>query len=560
MNRETAAAHFPSAAVYTDPAILAAFHRYRTTTRADCKSFVDRPLTADPARVLDAFRLLPRLGDDDDDGRRRQYGAFFDAFFVADPDASAAQMAHIPVDYTSAAPRFAAAPAFPPDAAAFAAAIKALWPKLCRAMAPEARARADRSSLIPLPHPFFIAGGRFRECYYWDSYWIVKGLLACDMPASARHVVDNLLHLVSLCSFVPNANRVYYLNRSQPPLLALAAAAVLDHGDAPDLVWLRRALPLLDRERETFIASHRAARRPGQPAALQHLAAYSAAASPGPRPESWVEDVATAASGRPRAAADLHRDIAAAAESGWDFSSRWLAAGGGLATIGTSHIVPVCLNSILVATDRALARFHGAVGGDGCEMERRYEEGARARAAAVNEVLWDEAAGMWCDFDTRTGRSTGVVAASGLFPLWAQCWPAGGWGAAHAAKFVRRLAASGLVQRGGLAATATASGEQWDFPNSWPPLADVAVGGLEALEGAFPGCGGGAAARGIAETTLRGMHAGWTSAGVMHEKYDATATDGRRGGGGEYEPQVGFGWTNGVALALMQRGYWHGRQ
>jgi alpha,alpha-trehalase len=574
MDRDTVAARFPSAAVYTDQAILAAYHRWGAATRGDSKTFVDRPLTADPDEVLRAFQRLPTCapGDADDAAVRDAYAAFFATYFDADPDAASVQVAHAPADFDAAPPAFLAAhgDTLPPEAAEFALALKRMWAKLCRVSTEASRHATGRSSLIPLPRPFFIAGGRFRECYYWDSYWIVKGLLACDMVASARDVADNLLHLVSLCSFVPNGNRVYYLNRSQPPLLTLTVAAILDR--TRDAAWLHRALPLLDREYTTFIASHHpdppaptTAITPTAAAALSALAVYRVDAAPAPRPESWAEDAATgAAAGAGAAAAACYRGIAAAAESGWDFSSRWLAPGGdgGLASIRTPHIVPVCLNAVLVKTERALARLHAMPRGEASSClasaaaaSQRYAAAADRRAAALNALLWDADRGTWCDWDTTTGASTGVVAASGVYPVWAGCWPAR-WAAADAEAYVRRLEASGLVQAGGLAATTAASGEQWDFPNAWPPLAEAGVAGLEALARAFPGCGAAGVARRVARATLRGMFGEWRRAGVMHEKYDAREVAGGRGGGGEYAPQVGFGWSNGVALVLLEKGYW----
>lgn len=585
MDCDAAIAKFPSAAIYTNPEILAAYHDWGAPSRSDSKTFVDRPLTANPAEVLQAFRLLPPLptpsgGAADEDAVRKQYVAFFSKFFDEDPDAASVHAAHKPTDFTCKVPSFAVAlgKKLPAEAVEFALALKRIWADLCRVCTMDADTDgARRSSLIPLPHPFIVAGGRFRECYYWDSYWIVKGLLASDMVTTARHVADNLLYLVSLCKFVPNGNRVYYLNRSQPPMLTLTVVAILDHcraedsegGEAKLLPWLRDALPLMDLEYETFIASHQSQTRSASKAggnddeALAALSVYRVDASPTPRPESWVEDAEIGAAAGSAGGADLYRGIAAAAESGWDFSSRWFATNGALNSIHTPDIVPVCLNSILVKTERELARLHALVAtddsedGDGAAASRRYKDLAVMRARALNEVLWCEERGTWCDWDMSTGQSTGLVAASGIFPLWAECWPSS-WTAVEASAYVHKLSHSKLVQPGGLAATERESGEQWDFPNAWPPLAEVAVSGLGALGRAFPGSGAEGLGGRIARATLAAMHGEWRRGAVMHEKYDARAPHGRGGGGGEYASQVGFGWTNGVALELMRKGYWPG--
>jgi len=73
-----------------------------------------------------------------------------------------------------------------------------------------------------------IPGGRFREGYYWDSYWIVKGLIASNLLDSAETVVRNFLLILQKYGFIPNGFRKYYLNRSQPPFLTLMVKDVTE--------------------------------------------------------------------------------------------------------------------------------------------------------------------------------------------------------------------------------------------------------------------------------------------------------------------------------------------
>jgi alpha,alpha-trehalase len=554
MRAHRLASAVPSAAVYNNSAILAAYHRHCKLPNEDSKAFVDRPLRQHPVHVLEAFEGLSANSPKSD------FEEFFETYFAPDPDASA--ITCTPEDYTVLPPSYALSVGFPKRAREFSQGLKRVWLELCRVTPlPSPVSPSDRSSIIPLPHPFFIPGGRFRECYYWDTYWVVKGLLCCDMATSARHCTENLLSLVDRFGFVPNGNRVYYLNRSQPPTLAITVEAVLNHANEPDLVWLAKCVPALDQEYKQFIDSH---------AAMQYdksitdpLCVYRAD-STRPRPESWSEDAATAAlslslSGESKedypAAPQVYAHLAAGAESGWDFSSRWFVhPEAGISSINTTDVVPVCLNSILVATEKALARFHLMLGHK-ADVER-YARAAKARTRALNSVLWNREEKFWCDFNVKQGQSTGRLAASGIYPLWAQCWP-DTWTWADANTFVDFFVNdSGLLLHGGVAATAFVSEEQWDYPNSWPPLVDFAVTGLENLERAFPKCGAGEVARNLAERTLLTMHTGWAASGAMHEKYDGSKIDGSRGNGGEYEPQLGFGWTNGVALDFMKRGFW----
>jgi alpha,alpha-trehalase len=578
---------FPSAEVYNNPAILAAFHNSHPGPRDDSKVFVDRSLTKPPNVVLAAFQALRdriAAGPLDWVGSSSLLVEFFLEHFAPDPESAAVPF--VPVDFAAdhvpdSFSHLASGKSGPLE---FAMALKAIWPELCR-VTPKVPTSYpyDQSSLIPLPHPFFIAGGRFREVYYWDTYWIVKGLLASDMPLSARLSVENLLYMVKVVGgFVPNGNRVYYLNRSQPPMLTLSAHLVLDHDACQGIVWLEQILPLLDLEYEVFVSAHSVPQ-----ASLPEASALSMyrASSHRPRPESWVEDCETAqvalASkhslpiscavetpfpfGFPDAP-DFYLHITSAAESGFDFSSRWFASQTqGFPSTQTASIIPVCLNSILFATECSLAHFHfllstrvrdRAVAEKHDTDSKKYAKAAEARASAINRWLWNPEKEIWCDYNIAQGKLSHVVAASGLYPLWAGCWPKS-WATTDAIALVQRCSTSGLVQVGGISATTNFSGQQWDSPNSWPPLADIAVSGFERLEKSFPGCGAGSLASCVAEATLRSMHRGWVSTGAMHEKYDASASDGRRGTGGEYEPQCGFGWTNGVALDFMRRGYWY---
>lgn len=541
---------FPAAVLFCNDRFLSAFQLPAWRPYQDSKTLVDLPLRVPPSDALARFQSLPAPLT------KKIATEFLDDVFESHPDSQL--IAYTPADLTPLAPRFTAGLNAPPMLA-FAADLKNRWGSLCRRDNP---GPSDRTSLIPLPHPFFVPGGRFREAYYWDTLWVVHGLLACDMVDSARSATRNLLSLVSKLGFVPNGARVYYLNRSQPPVLpdmvAAIAARLPDEED--QIEWLAEAVPLLDREYNAFDECRRA------PAPFESLSVYRVRAQ-GPRPESYFEDCETAEKAAKNIAEEteaasvrkqVYADMAAGAESGWDFSSRWLKNASKLETIRTSSVVPVCLNSVLLRSADVLRGFHTRLAADykrkgdekrhhvHVESAARYRRRFDTRAAAMQAAMWDGK--IWRDAETDTGGHTDAVSAAAFMPLWA--------GArltkSEARMFVERVERSGLVQPAGVAATTAKSGQQWDFPNVWAPLVDFAVEGLRKLHATHPDVGADGIARRIARGALTAMHAAWRREGAMFEKYDATEIRGSRGGGGEYEPQDGFGWSNGTALKLME--------
>ena len=77
------------------------------------------------------------------------------------------------------------------------------------------------SSLLPLPYEYIVPGGRFREIYYWDSYFTMLGLKESGLHELMESMVRNFVHLIDNYGHMPNGNRTYYLSRSQPPVLSM---------------------------------------------------------------------------------------------------------------------------------------------------------------------------------------------------------------------------------------------------------------------------------------------------------------------------------------------------
>lgn len=417
--------------------------------------------------------------------------------------------------------------------------VRALWPALTRA--PDADIAG--SSLLPLPKPYVVPGGRFREVYYWDSYFTMLGLVASGRTDLVRDMLDNFAHLVRTVGHVPNGNRTYYLSRSQPPYLA---AMVGLYAEATDTA---RALPYLDvLEREHAFWMDGAERvRPGE--AYRRVVRLADGAllnrywddRAEPRPESFREDVELGESLPESARARFYRDVRAAAESGWDFSSRWMRDPRDLHTLETTALVPVDLNALLYQQERTIAALRRARNAAGdADAAARWEARAEARRRALLAAAWEERDGWLYDVRWRTGervtdRPTLAVATAlhvGLLD------PARG------ARVADRMGRD-FLRAGGFVTTGVTSGQQWDAPNGWPPLQWLAIEGARRY-------GRSALADSAADRWLALVRRVYAGTGRMLEKYDVVDPT-RPAGGGEYPTQDGFGWTNGVSLRLAER-------
>jgi alpha,alpha-trehalase len=410
--------------------------------------------------------------------------------------------------------------------------IAQLWPILTR----DAALPPPGSSLLALPRRFVVPGGRFREVYYWDSYFTMLGF-GEEQAGLRRAMVDNFAQLIRTWGHVPNGNRSYYLSRSQPPFFfkmvgllspldpAGAYSEYLDVLRLEHDFWMRGAESLRPGE-----ARLRVVALPGGARLNRYYDARDV-----PRDESYAADVETA-SRADRPAAEVYRDLRAAAESGWDFSSRWLADGSDLATIRTTAIVPPDLNALLYGLERAIANGCRRAGDEACAED--FTAKAEARRAAMSTFLWNEEAGLFDDYDWQRGALAGNVSAATLYPLF--------FGAAspEQAARVARSVRTRLLAQGGLATTTRTTGQQWDAPNGWAPLQWIAAEGLRAY-------GEADLAEEIAARWLATVHRAYRSTGKLLEKYDVQER--RPGGGGEYPLQDGFGWTNGVTVALLRR-------
>jgi alpha,alpha-trehalase len=417
--------------------------------------------------------------------------------------------------------------------------IRALWPSLTR----PADTPDPHSSLIPLPHPYVVPGGRFREVYYWDSYFTMLGLVESGRTDLVKDMLDNFAHLISTVGHVPNGNRSYYLGRSQPPYLA---AMVGLYATATDTNGALRYLDALEREHDFWMdgagklapgtAWRRVVRLPTGAILNRYWDDI-----PKPRPESYREDYALGQTVPEPKREALYRNLRASAESGWDFSTRWMRDSHDLRSLEVIDLAPVDLNSLLYNSERTIAalRRHRAGNGD-IAVADRYDSLAVARRAALLSASYDSTDGWFDDVRWRTGervrdRPSLAAAAPLYFGIATEVQ-----GQAVAARLGREFLAPG-----GFVTTLSNSGQQWDAPNGWPPLEWLVIEGVRRY-----GC---AALADTARARWLALNRRvFRATGKMTEKYDV-ADSTRAAGGGEYPTQDGFGWTNGVALALSMR-------
>jgi alpha,alpha-trehalase len=411
--------------------------------------------------------------------------------------------------------------------------IDGLWNVLTR----HPREHPTRSSLLPLPEQYVVPGGRFGEMYYWDSYFTMLGLVESGRADLVHSMADNFAYLIDTFGHVPNGNRSYYLSRSQPPLFALMVAMFERHGLREALEYL----PQLRRE-HAFWMGDADGLRPGE--ARRHCVRMDDGSllnrywddRDAPREEMYLEDVTTAQRAS-RDAAQVYRDLRAAAASGWDFSSRWFDDGGGLASTRTTTFVPIDLNCFLHALEDQVARLAGRCGD--ARVAGEFAQRARDRREAIDRWLWDAPSGAYADYDLLRGRRRTPCAATSA-PLYV------GIASDAQARGVGRFLCGQLLDHGGIATTRQASGEQWDRPNGWAPLQWMAIQGLARYGQKSLSCE-------IARRWLATVGALYERESKLVEKYivHAMPDDARGGHGGEYPLQDGFGWTNGVTRRLL---------
>ncbi|KAL5747755.1 hypothetical protein ACOSQ2_025052 [Xanthoceras sorbifolium] len=516
----------------------------------DPKLYVDLSLKSNLSTTVDAFDKLPRRKNglvpvsDLQEFVENHFGGAGDDLVYAEP----ADFVPEPEGFLPKVVN--------PEVRAWALEVHSLWKNLSRKVSGSVLDRPELHTLLPLPGSVVIPGSRFKEVYYWDSYWIIRGLLASKMHETAKSIVTNLISLIETYGYVLNGARAYYTNRSEPPLLSAMVHAIYNR--TSDLELVKKALPALLKEHQFWNSGiHKVTIQDSE--ANNHILSRYYAMWNKPRPESSTIDKAHAS----KLSSDFekeqfYRKVASTAESGWDFSTRWMRNTSDITTLSTTSILPVDLNVFLLGMELDIAFLARVVGEN--ETSESFLEASQARKAAINSVFWNEEKGQWLDYWTNNGTTCEEshtwqacnqnhnVYASNYTPLWIDLFNSD---TSLVEKVRQSLQSSGLVCAAGIATSTIKSGEQWDFPNGWAPLQHMIVEGLVRS--------GSQEARSMAEDIavkwIRTNYVTYKETGAMHEKYDVEKC-GSYGGGGEYIPQTGFGWSNGVVLAFLEEFGW----
>lgn len=403
--------------------------------------------------------------------------------------------------------------------------VEVLWPVLQR----KSDINKSANSLIPLPEPYIVPGGRFREVYYWDSYFTMLGLAESGEFDLIADMLDNFAHLINTVGHIPNGNRTYYITRSQPPFFAQMVALLAEFKG--EEVYGKYGMAL-KKEYEFWMEGQNATDRPikhcvNTPSGIMNRY-YDLGDSP--RQESFREDYTLVE--KTNGGAKMYRDLRAGAESGWDYSTRWFADGQAIETIETTDIIPVDLNALLYGLEEVLTKCYK----DNPVFVGVLKTSMQARIDFLNSYGWNESDKTFEDFNWVKQKQTGIKSLAMVYPLFFKM------ASQDQADSIARYIKAHFLKPGGLPATLNHSGQQWDAPNGWAPLQWMAIIGLENY-------GHSALAKTIAERWVTLNEKVYTKTGKFVEKYNVEDMT-LDAGGGEYPVQDGFGWSNGVYLAL----------
>ncbi|KAK9042889.1 hypothetical protein V6N11_071243 [Hibiscus sabdariffa] len=494
----------------------------------DPKNYVDLSLKSNLSVTLDAFDKLPRManGSVSVDDLELFIGRYFNG---AGDDLIYSE----PVDFVPE-PHGFLSKVENPEVRGWALEVHALWKNLSRKVSSSVHDHPDLHTLLPLSKPVIIPGSRFREVYYWDSYWVIRGLLASKMYETAKAIVTNLIFLLDTYGHVLNGARAYYTNRRQCCSVVLLFIYHIRSNEIHELI-------IRDAEQSDHSLN-------------RYYAMWNK-----PRPESSTIDEELASKFmNVSEKQQFYRELASTAESGWDFSTRWMRNSSDITTLATTTILPVDLNIFILRMELDIAFLAKTIGEN--DVSEDFLRASQKRQKAFSSIFWNENMGQWLDYWLNYGAGSEEpqtwkaenqnqkVFASNFAPLWIDVFNSD----IHLVeKVTKSLQTSGLLCAAGIATSLTNSGQQWDFPNGWAPLQHMIVEGLSRSASVEAR----RVAKDIAERWLRTNYVAYKKTGAMHEKYNVEKC-GDYGGGGEYIPQTGFGWSNGVVLAFLEEFGW----
>jgi alpha,alpha-trehalase len=362
------------------------------------------------------------------------------------------------------------------------------------------------------------------------------GLRASNRIDLIQNMVDNFSYLIEKVGYIPNGNCTYFLGRSQPPFFSLMVQLLKDV--KKENVVLTKYLPSLEKEYQFWMqgvdastANHRVVRLPDNSILNRYWDENNS-----PRPEAYKEDVELSHQSNQKPE-ELFRHLRAAAESGWDFSSRWFKDENSFATIHTTDIVPVDLNCLLFNLEQTLSDAYRISGNS--EKASYYLSQSTKRKDSILKYCWSEEKKFFFDYDFVEKKQKQHFTLAAAFPLFFNI------ATPDQAYSVAQILKSEFLKHGGLSTTLNTTGQQWDAPNGWAPLQWIAYRGL--LNYNLNDL-----AQEIKIRWTRANRTVYQNSGKMTEKYDVWNEHGEASGG-EYPNQDGFGWTNGVYLGMTEK-------
>ncbi|KAL3125640.1 hypothetical protein niasHT_010220 [Heterodera trifolii] len=538
------------APIYCYGKILEAVNYHGVLFNNDSKQFADRPLKNDPKKIVEEFNAIFGVTNWAEIKVKTMTGAQVNELkkFVRKNfgKAEGVLKQHDPEDWMENPPEFEKIK--DKDLKEWAKDLNNLWKQLGRKM-PDELKDSNRHSLLYVPNPFVVPGGRFREFYYWDTYWIIRGLLASGMKKSVKNICQNIASMIERFGFMPNGGRIYYSKRSQPPFFT---SMVYDYYEATqDKEFLKKMLPTIEKELDFWVKNR------SVPVVVKNkrikLCQYRADSNV-PRPEAWCRDTDLVKGlTDPSRKAKVWHEIASAAESGWDFSSRWIKEDTEnkknpwkLLNLRTTQIVPVDLNALICGNYRKLSELFSKIDNKG-KSESYNKKYSNFRKNFID--VFESDGGTFNDYELDTKKvRKGTFYGSTVVPLFTGCLGDD--------KYTDRMF-DGLMEIdkklgifkypfGVPTSSVLNSAQQWDFPNIWPPVSHMMIeafsrsGSKEMQDFAF-------------DKTQQ-----WLSANYKLYKscenfmwMKMAAQTGTPGAKGDFHAQLGFGWTNGAVLDLL---------
>jgi len=402
--------------------------------------------------------------------------------------------------------------------------IDSLWPVLTR----ETAKVQQYDSLIHVPFPYIVPGGRFREFYYWDTYFTSVGLALAEKYDIIMNMIDNFVYLQTKIGLIPNGTRVYYKTRSQPPILGLLIDLIYEKYGIDKV---KNYIVFLEKELKFWMSGDKYIEMPNG----GYMSRYYDSGD-FPREESFIEDTKLAEGLNEMDKKRLYRNLRSGAESGWDFSSRWLVDPEDLKTIRITDMIPVDLNCLLFSLASTISKYYFEL-----KMEKEgeyYLSIARNIQSMINVYCWNEKSGFYFDYVINEQNQSRIFTMAGCVPLFVKA------SSGEQANKVEKVIGEMFLKNGGFVTTLNSTNQQWDSPNGWAPLQWFGVKGL--LNYSKQSLAIDAAQRWISI-----VECNFQLFSKIFEKYDVVKTS-TLAEGGEYPNQEGFGWTNGITLKFYQ--------